>query len=235
LGKIIVTGASGQFGHAAASQLLDICDPAHVICLTRSPDKLADLAERGADVRAADFDDPEGLKGAMAGGEKMLLISTTMVGSRPRQHGNAIDRSVFDGQWDLLYFGYTNCPDICPLTLAELAKARQQLTAAGADAPRIVFVSVDPERDTPDVVAKYVAYFGDANLGITGDLDQIRKFAKGLGIFFAKGREEGGMYSVDHSSVVLVVDPHAKLRALFSAPHKADDFVHDLPIIMARG
>ena len=150
------------------------------------------------------------------------------------QDGNAIDRSVFDGQWDLLYFGYTNCPDICPLTLAELAKARQQLTAAGADAPRIVFVSVDPERDTPDVVAKYVAYFGDGNLGITGDLDQIRKFAKGLGIFFAKGREEGGMYSVDHSSVVLVVDPHAKLRALFSAPHKADDFVHDLPIIMAR-
>lgn len=150
------------------------------------------------------------------------------------QAGNAIDRSVFDGQWDLVYFGYTNCPDICPLTLQELAKVRKQLIAEGKEAPRIVFVSVDPERDTPDVVAKYVAYFGDGNLGITGDLDEIRKFAGGLGIFFAKGREEGGIYSVDHSSVVLVVDPHAKLRALFSAPHKADDYLHDLPIIMAR-
>jgi protein SCO1 len=151
------------------------------------------------------------------------------------QNGNAIDRTAFDGQWDLLYFGYTNCPDVCPLTLAELAKVRKQLIAAGKEAPRIVFVSVDPERDTPDVVAKYVTYFGDGNLGITGNLDQIRKFAKGLGIFFAKGREEGGIYSVDHSSVVLVVDPQARLRALFSAPHKADDYLHDLPIIMARG
>ena len=150
------------------------------------------------------------------------------------QAGNAIDRSVFEGQWDLVYFGYTNCPDICPLTLQELAKVRKQLIAEGKEAPRIVFVSVDPERDTPDVVAKYVAYFGDGNLGITGDLEEIRKFAGGLGIFFAKGREEGGIYSVDHSSVVLVVDPQAKLRALFSAPHKADDYLHDLPVIMAR-
>lgn len=150
------------------------------------------------------------------------------------QDGKPIDRRVFDGQWNLLYFGYTNCPDICPLTLQELATVRRQLMEAGGAAPRIVFVSVDPERDTPDVVAKYVANFGAGNLGITGDLEQIRKFAKGLGIFFAKGREEGGIYSVDHSSVVLVVDPEARLRALFSAPHKADDYVHDLPIIMAR-
>ena len=150
------------------------------------------------------------------------------------QAGNPIDRSAFEGQWDLVYFGYTNCPDICPLTLQELAKVRKQLIAEGKEAPRIVFVSVDPERDTPDVVAKYVAYFGDGNLGITGDPDEIRKFAGGLGIFFAKGREEGGIYSVDHSSVVLVVDPQAKLRALFSAPHKADDYLHDLPVIMAR-
>jgi NAD(P)H dehydrogenase (quinone) len=108
LGKIIVTGASGQFGHAAALQLLDICDPADVICLTRSPEKLADLAARGADVRAADFDDPEGLKSAMAGGEKMLLISTTMVGSRPRQHGNAIDAAVANGVKHIAYTSITD-------------------------------------------------------------------------------------------------------------------------------
>ncbi|WAT17529.1 SDR family oxidoreductase [Aurantiacibacter sp. MUD11] len=101
MGKIIVSGASGQFGHAAASQLLDMGQ--EVIALTRSPEKLADLAERGAEVRAADFDSPDGLADAMAGGEKLLLISTTMVGERPRQHGNAIKAAVDAGVQHIVY------------------------------------------------------------------------------------------------------------------------------------
>lgn len=101
MGKIIVSGASGQFGHAAASQLLDAGK--EIIALSRSTDKIADLAERGADVRAADFDSPEGLTEAMAGGEKMLLISTTMVGERPRQHGNAIAAAVEAGVRHIVY------------------------------------------------------------------------------------------------------------------------------------
>ena len=106
MGKIIVTGASGQFGHAAASQLLDAGEA--VIALTRSPEKLADLAARGAEVRAADFDDPESLGAAMAGGETMLLISTTMVGERPRQHGNAIDAAVAAGVRHIVYTSVTD-------------------------------------------------------------------------------------------------------------------------------
>jgi NAD(P)H dehydrogenase (quinone) len=101
LGKIIVSGASGQFGHAAASQLLDRgCE---VIALSRSTARLADLAARGAEVRAADFDSPDGLVEAMAGGEKLLLISTTMVGQRPRQHGNAIDAAKAAGVRHVVY------------------------------------------------------------------------------------------------------------------------------------
>jgi len=103
LGKIIVSGASGQFGRAAAERLLDICAPGDVICLSRSTEKLADLAARGADVRQADFDSPEGLAEAMAGGEKLLLISTTMVGERPRQHGNAIDAAKAAGVKHIVY------------------------------------------------------------------------------------------------------------------------------------
>ena len=106
MGKIIVTGASGQFGHAAASQLLDAGEA--VIALTRSPGKLADLAARGAEVRAADFDDPASLNSAMAGGETMLLISTTMVGERPRQHGNAIDAAVAAGVKHIVYTSVTD-------------------------------------------------------------------------------------------------------------------------------
>ena len=101
MGKIIVSGASGQFGHAAASQLLDMGED--VIALSRSTDKVADLAARGAEVRAADFDSPDGLEDAMAGGETLLLISTTMVGQRPRQHGNAINAAKAAGVKHVVY------------------------------------------------------------------------------------------------------------------------------------
>lgn len=101
MGKIIVSGASGQFGHAAASALLDM--GREVIALSRNTDKLADLAARGAEVRSADFDSPVGLVEAMQGGEKLLLVSTTMVGQRPRQHGNAIDAAKAAGIKHIVY------------------------------------------------------------------------------------------------------------------------------------
>ena len=106
MAKIIVSGASGQFGHAAASQLLDMGE--EVIALSRNVDKIADLAERGADVRKADFDSPDGLEEAMAGGDKLLLISTTMVGQRPRQHGNAIDAAKAAGVKHVVYTSVTD-------------------------------------------------------------------------------------------------------------------------------
>ena len=101
MGKIIVSGASGQFGHAAAEQLLDMGQ--EVIALSRSTDRLADLAAKGAEVRAADFDSPDGLVEAMQGGEKLLLISTTMVGQRARQHGNAIEAARAAGVKHIVY------------------------------------------------------------------------------------------------------------------------------------
>jgi NAD(P)H dehydrogenase (quinone) len=103
LSKIIVTGASGQFGRAAAEQLLDICAPEDVICLSRTPDTLADLAERGAIVRRADFDDPASLGPAMEGGERMLLISTVRVGSRVEQHTAAVEAAVAMGVKHVVY------------------------------------------------------------------------------------------------------------------------------------
>ena len=101
MGKIIVSGASGQFGHAAASQLLDMGE--EVIALSRSTAKLADLAARGAAVRAADFDSPDGLVEAMQGGDKLLLISTTLVGQRARQHANAVNAAKEAGVSHVVY------------------------------------------------------------------------------------------------------------------------------------
>jgi NAD(P)H dehydrogenase (quinone) len=101
LGKIIVSGASGHFGHAAASALLDRGE--QVIALSRSTEKLADLAERGAEVRAADFDDAAGLMQAMAGGDKLLLISTLRVGTRVGQHANAVAAAKVNGVRHIVY------------------------------------------------------------------------------------------------------------------------------------
>jgi protein SCO1/2 len=148
------------------------------------------------------------------------------------QNGATIGRDVFRDHWSLVFFGFTHCPDICPLTLQVLANARQQLAEAGQQPlPRIVLVSVDPERDTPEVMKRYVGYFGDDIVGITGELDEIRTLTNGLGIFFEKSRQDGDNYSVDHSAVVILMNPQGQFQALFSAPHEAANFVHDLPII----
>ena len=147
--------------------------------------------------------------------------------------GAAVGRDVFRGQWDLVFFGFTHCPDICPLTLQVLANAKQQLAASGHEPlPRIVLVSVDPERDTPGILGPYVEYFGADNLGITGELDELRKLTGGLGIFFEKSEQDGDNYGVDHSAVVIVINPDGRFQALFGAPHDASNFVNDLPIIM---
>jgi len=147
------------------------------------------------------------------------------------QNGSAIGRDGFRGRWSLVFFGFTHCPDVCPLTLQVLANARQQLAEDGRQPPRIVLVSVDPERDTPEVMKQYVGYFGDDIVGITGELAEIRKLTNGLGIFFEKSNLDEVNYSVDHSAVVIVMNPDGQFQALFSAPHEAANFVHDLPII----
>jgi protein SCO1/2 len=150
------------------------------------------------------------------------------------QTGAEVNAETFRGQWDLVFFGFSNCPDVCPTTLQTLASVRRELAAAQiAPLPRIVLVSVDPERDTPELLGQYVDYFGTDNLAVTGDLEEVIKLTSALGIYFEKASTEDGSYGVDHSAAVLVLDPNGKFSALFGAPHVVADYLHDLPIIMA--
>ena len=152
------------------------------------------------------------------------------------QDGDAVTADTFRGQWDLVFFGFANCPDVCPVTLQVLASARQQLADSNkGPLPRIVLVSVDPERDTPEVLGAYVDSFGDNILGVTGELAELQKLTQSLGIYFAKSFTADGNYTMDHSAVVLAINPDGAFQALFSAPHEIDNFVHDLPIVMAAG
>jgi len=178
---------------------------------------------------AARMNQPAALQHAFAVPIPQPLPAFTLID----QNGNAVTADTFRGQWDLVFFGFTNCPDICPTTLQILANAKRELISAKMEVtPRIVLVSVDPERDTPEIMGKYVDYFGDGNLGVSGELAELTKFTAALGIYFEKMPAEGENYSVNHSAAVLVINPQGEFSALFSAPHDVSNYVHDLPILM---
>jgi len=141
----------------------------------------------------------------------------------------------FRGKAVVLSFGYTHCPDICPTTLADLAAAVKSL---GADAARVqvVFVTVDPERDTPEVLAKYVPAFDPGFLGLYGDAAATQKAAKEFKIFYEK-RPGGapGAYTVDHSGQSYVLDAEGRLRLFVRHDRIAQDLAADLRTLLKGG
>lgn len=147
--------------------------------------------------------------------------------------GMAFDRAALRGRWTLLFFGFTHCPDVCPLTLQQLASARDELLQQGqAPLPDIVFISVDPDRDSQATLAAYVSHFGEGIRGASAELPALQQFTSDLGIFFR--REPGPMesYQVSHSAAVLLVNPRGELHAILSAPQNFAALVNDLPILM---
>jgi protein SCO1/2 len=151
-------------------------------------------------------------------------------------NGAAFDNESFNEHWSLVFFGFTNCPDICPATLQQLSIARKRVLDQGESSfPDIVLISVDPERDTPEVMAEYVANFGDGVTGVTGPLEEIRELTSSLGVYFRKTIAGDGHHKVEHSAVVMLINKSGEMRALFSAPHNVDHFVSDIPLITGSG
>ncbi len=124
-----------------------------------------------------------------------------------------VSLSDFRGQVVLIYFGYTSCPDICPTSLGALSAALRQLSPEEMARIQPLFVSVDPERDTPARIAEYVRYFHPKMIGVTGPLPKLREIADRYGAYFRKAEVEGSTlgYAVDHSSVIYVVDERGVL------------------------
>ena len=141
-------------------------------------------------------------------------------------HKNRVfDVASLKGKWSFVFFGFTHCPDVCPTTLAELARARENIArhTAGAEDIQFVFISVDPNRDTAGKLGQYVGYFDTAFLGVTGDDAQIAKLAGQLGAVYqvaiAPGLEN---YPVTHSTAVFLLDSRARYHAVFTPPHDAE-------------
>jgi protein SCO1/2 len=141
-------------------------------------------------------------------------------------HQNRVfDLASLEGKWSFLFFGYTHCPDICPTTLAILARARDNIakSAVGAENIQIVFISVDPNRDTASKLEQYVTHFQATFLGVTGDDAQIGNLAGQLGAAYEVSIRPGmENYPVYHSVAVFLVDPQARYHAVFTPPLDAE-------------
>lgn len=139
------------------------------------------------------------------------------------QNNIIFDEKRFQKKWSFIFFGYTSCPDICPTTLNILNSVQVLLddeTKENLANTQVVFVSVDPARDTPEVLATYMSYFNKNFIGVTADKNEINNFARQFGAGYVLEKETApGQYLVAHSSAIFLVDPHGRLVATFSQPH----------------
>ncbi|RPH98677.1 MAG: SCO family protein [Lysobacterales bacterium] len=154
--------------------------------------------------------------------------------------GRPFTRQRLHGRWSLLFFGFTNCPDVCPSALYDLNRVSEQLPRppGGAEPPhQVVFISVDPERDTPEVLARYVAHFNPEFTGVSGSHEQLAALSAQLGIGYQVEEHPPGAerYGVVHSSSVVLTDPAGHLRGAFTAPLDAAAMARDLATLIDQG
>ncbi len=163
--------------------------------------------------------------------EPRPLPEFTLVDDR----GQPWTREALIGNWDVLFFGFTHCPDICPATLGTLAAALETLEARGKPRPNAVFVSVDPERDDIARVSEYAGWFHPDMRGVTGALDAIDAFAAAVAVGVVRHPpDEHGDYMVDHTAALVLIDPRGRIAGYISPPLYHAEITHDLEILMRR-
>ncbi len=145
--------------------------------------------------------------------------------------GSSFTDAALRERWTFLAFGYTNCPDVCPTTMATFKETDRLLQERGHPPAEFVFISVDPERDSPEQIGSYVRFFSPRFRGATGSHAALKALTDQLGVLYARveGQQTALGYLVDHSASILVVDPQARLAMIFSPPQDprlmAEDFV----------
>ena len=148
------------------------------------------------------------------------------------QNGKTVTDADLKGKWSLVYFGYTHCPDACPTALNDISIALDEL-GPQRNAVRPVFVTVDPERDTPAVLKSYVTAFDAPILALSGTPEEIAQAAKGYRVYYAKHPEAGGDYSMDHSSVIYVMDPEGRFTASFTQENSPEEIAERLKKLLS--
>lgn len=150
------------------------------------------------------------------------------------QDGEPVSMEQLEGRWSLLFFGYTFCPDICPATLAELRQLRGKLPDEVNQRLQPILVSVDPARDTPEQLKKYLDYFGAGFIGLTGPLEDIQTLANAAGVPFIPGDTSKEDYTVDHGGNLALIGPDGRLRGFVRGPLRTEKLVEQLPAVLAQ-
>src|SRR5215210_1323289 len=150
-----------------------------------------------------------------------------------RDNGTNFRLSEMRGNIILLFFGYTSCPDVCPITMGELKQVLDKLGENDAKKAQVVFVTVDPGRDTPEAVQKYVDHFDKRFIGLSGSEAQLQKVWTGYGIFreIVEGTSAAG-YLVNHTARITLIDQAGNLRLSYGLETPVDDIVHDIKILL---
>lgn len=142
----------------------------------------------------------------------------------------------FKGKWNVLFFGFTFCPDICPVTMSMLSKVELELDQKIANQVNFYMVTVDPNRDTPKKLKEYLSgNFSEKFIGLTGELDQIYKFATQVNApFMPVADSPDSYYTIDHTGSIVLISPEAKYAGFFRLPHKKEDVVKALTAIVVQ-
>lgn len=154
--------------------------------------------------------------------------------SLTNQDGQTVAVDQLKDQWSLLFFGYTFCPDICPATLAQLRQLQGQLPPETLAKLRIVLVTVDPNRDTPEQLKKYLDYFDAGFIGLTGEQATLQKLANGVSIPYIPADISKENYTVDHSGNLVIIGPDGKQRGFIRAPINNAKLAAQLPGLLDR-
>ncbi|MGH8419315.1 MAG: SCO family protein [Pseudomonas sp.] len=150
------------------------------------------------------------------------------------QDGQPVSLDAFKDKWTLLFFGYTFCPDICPTTLAQLRQIKSELPKDAVDRLRVVLVSVDPNRDTPQQLKTYLGYFDKQFVGLTAPVETIQKLANAVSIPFIPADTNKPNYTVDHSGNLAILGPDGTQRGFIRAPLNTQKLVAQLPGLVER-
>ncbi|MBF7728825.1 SCO family protein [Pseudomonas sp. N040] len=138
-----------------------------------------------------------------------------------------------NGKWSLLFFGYTFCPDICPTTLAQLRELRGKLPVAARDNLQLVFVSIDPQRDTPEHLKQYLGFYQAGFIGLTGELPAIQTLANAVSIPFIPADTSQENYTVDHSGNLVLLGPDGRQRGFIRQPLNNQKLLEQLPGLLS--
>lgn len=148
------------------------------------------------------------------------------------QDGQPFTSASLQQRWHILFFGFTACPDICPTTLSDMRRVLSQLPAEIREGVQLVLISADPARDTPQQLKTYLNHYRAGFIGVTGDMDQLQKVSKALGLPFVPASETDGDYSVSHSGNLALLAPDGSLRGHIRAPLKLDGLKEMLPQVL---